>query len=128
MITTRDVKRPPDNAAAREAAVRDGLAVQAAYVMHNSQPTPTQEEIDAILSGKPRPRRESSLPSPSMPPLHEQHARIAGAGNPLYSTRHLEASPPRTTPAPEGRHRLETDDRPDAAEDKLPKPAGKKDD
>lgn len=101
MLTTTHPERPADDKEAREAAVRADLNAEAEQVMHNSTPTPTQAEMDAIRNGKPM--AVKSPENPQMSPLHEQRARMAEAGGeqPLYRTRQMNANrnPPGVEPA-----------------------------
>ncbi len=112
MLTTAHPERPADDKAAREAAVRADLNAEAEHVMHNSTPTPTQEEMDAIVMGKRTTVKAQN--NPEMPPLHEQRARIAEAQGeqPLYRTRMMNArrNPPGVEPAHTEERELGLDD------------------
>ena len=107
MITTKAPLRPVDDPAAREAAVRAELNAEAAHVMHTSQPTPTQAEMDAIRSGlhHPRPDRQN----PRMAPVEEQRARLAHAATPLYDTRQMTAARPADAASIERRERRDAE-------------------
>jgi hypothetical protein len=58
------------------------LSAEAAAVMDQSDPTPTQEENDAAMMGMPHPDEQAADHAPMMPPLHEQYARLAAAAEP----------------------------------------------
>jgi len=62
-----------------EAAERARLNAEAQRVMDESRPTPSQAEVDAIVKGEMGHDDKEDVDNPSMPPLHEQHARIASA-------------------------------------------------
>lgn len=76
-----------------EAAERAKLSAEAQAVMDNSRPTPSQAEVDAIVRGEMQHDDKENVDNPSMPPLHEQHARIADArrGGPRQRRRAAEA-------------------------------------
>jgi hypothetical protein len=64
--------------ARRTGEVRKDLSRQQNEVMEQSQPTPTQEEIDRAKLGLPVDEKEQ-VNSPSMPGLEEQQNRVAEA-------------------------------------------------
>ena len=70
---------PPEMQDRAEAAERARLSAEAQAVMDNSRPTPSQAEVDAIVKGEMDHDDKEDPDNPSMPPLHEQHARIAAA-------------------------------------------------
>jgi hypothetical protein len=53
---------------------RDPLSAQADNVMSHSRPTPTPDELEAIVTGRMHPDEKNADTGPSMPPLHEQYA------------------------------------------------------
>jgi hypothetical protein len=64
-------------------AVYRELSAEAAAVMDQSHPTPTQEENDAAMMGTAHPDEQAADHGrPVMPPLHEQYARLAAAAEP----------------------------------------------
>jgi hypothetical protein len=69
----------PEMQDANEAAERARLSAEAQAVMDNSRPTPSQAEVDAIKKGEMDHDDKEEVDNPTMPPLHEQHARIAAA-------------------------------------------------
>jgi len=62
-----------------EAAERARLSAEMERVMNESRPTPSQAEVDAIKLGEMDHDDKEVMDNPSMPPLHEQHTRIANA-------------------------------------------------
>ena len=75
-MRTTDAPENPDKS---EAAERARLSAEAQAVMDNSRPTPSQAEVDAIKRGEMAHDDKEEVEQPSMPPLAEQHARIAAA-------------------------------------------------
>jgi hypothetical protein len=63
-------------------AVYRELSAEAAAVMDQSHPTPTQEENDAAMMGIAHPDEQAADHGPVMMPLHEQYARLAAAAEP----------------------------------------------
>lgn len=80
-----------------EAQARAALNAEAARVMDTSQPTPTQDECDAIKLGLLHPDEKGGREAPEMMPLGEQQHRIAeaGGGSAEYRTRAMSPGPSR---------------------------------
>lgn len=72
-------RRQQRRQAERHAEARRPLVEQAERVMNESRPTPTQEENDLIKTGALHPDDKEEPDSPTMPPLHVQHAHMAEA-------------------------------------------------
>lgn len=74
----------------------DPLSAMSDYVMSNSQPTPTQEEMNKVTQGIPVEIAPDN--SPQMPPLHEQYAMLENPpGTPAPSA----AAAPAPAPPPQ---------------------------
>jgi hypothetical protein len=71
----------PEMQDAAEAAERARLSAEAQRVMDESKPTPSQAEVDAVKTGQMDHDDKEEVDNPSMPPLAEQHARLAAARN-----------------------------------------------
>jgi hypothetical protein len=59
--------------------VQADLNAEAERVMSESRPTPTQEEADKLKTGEMKPTDIEHVDQPTMPPLHEQQAKVAEA-------------------------------------------------
>ena len=75
-----------------EAAERARLSAEMERVMNESRPTPNQAEVDAIKKGEMDHDDKEVVDNPSMPPLHEQHARIANARSGPHRRRSADAA------------------------------------
>lgn len=88
----------------RKAAVRAQLTAEAAFVMENSRPTPSQSDVDKVRLGLIDHDEKEEVSNPEMPPVHVQRQDIAGADErAAYRTRQMAAARPvrrEAAPAP----------------------------
>jgi hypothetical protein len=78
--------------------VREALSAEAERVMAESKPTPTQAEIDAIVSGEAHLDEKVTPDNPEMPPLGAQEELLANAQPDPLPPPPDEKPPPGTEP------------------------------